>query len=333
MNAHEIALIGPDGLPPLRSHWEELWSEVADASPFQSPAWLLPWAEVYAPGRCIAAALWRGQRLAALVPAFAWNGELLLAGTGPSDHASALFAPGTEYAAPALLRALTKSAAEGLARIDLQQLPKDSPFAKAGPDDMAGGMERSDSSVVLALDGDSGMANVSNRTRSNWRYSVRRLQRKGATIDLVPDEQAAAGQADLERLHSMRWQAEGEEGVLSNSLARRHLCRAVPQLAAVGLLRMHRVRLDGQTVGILFAMRGAKSTCYYLSGFDPALAKLSLGTALVGTAIARAAAEGCAEFDFLRGQEGYKYRWGGKDRPTFRRVINVLAQARAAAFA
>jgi CelD/BcsL family acetyltransferase involved in cellulose biosynthesis len=38
---------------------------------------------------------------------------------------------------------------------------------------------------------------------------------------------------------------------------------------------------------------------------------------LIGEAIAMAAAEGAASFDFLRGAEPYKYRWGAIDQPMF----------------
>jgi CelD/BcsL family acetyltransferase involved in cellulose biosynthesis len=42
---------------------------------------------------------------------------------------------------------------------------------------------------------------------------------------------------------------------------------------------------------------------------------------LVGCAIEAAAEEGAREFDFLRGREAYKYRWGARDRPTFGRRL------------
>jgi Acetyltransferase (GNAT) domain len=45
-------------------------------------------------------------------------------------------------------------------------------------------------------------------------------------------------------------------------------------------------------------------------------------TALViDYAIRAAVREGAAEFDFLRGREAYKYRWGATDRLTYRRRL------------
>jgi CelD/BcsL family acetyltransferase involved in cellulose biosynthesis len=284
-------------LKAIRPEWESLWASVPDASPFQHPAWLLPWTQAYAPGRMAAAALWDGDRLAALLPVFVWNRALLLAGTGPSDHSSLL------GSAEALIHAAAEAVAEPFDRIDFQQLPSQSPLAT----------DSGEPCMVLELRGSAGMAAVSKRMRSNWRYSVRRLERKGAVIDLVTAEAEAAA-ADLGRLHALRWREKGKDGVLSDDLAACHLQLAIPQLAGAGLLRMHRLRAGDETIAILFAMRGGRSTCFYLSGFDPDWKRLSPGNALVGAAIAQAAAESCTEFDFLRGQEPYKCKWGAKAR-------------------
>ena len=313
--------IAPGQLQLIRPEWEKLWREVPQASPFQSPAWVLSWVQVYAPDRCWAAALWRDGQLAAFVPAFVWNGALLLAGTGPSDHASALIAPRAESAVPDLLRVLATSVAQPFKRIDLQQLATSSPLSHTRIENFVGDSVPANPCPVLTLGGEDGMANVPKKTRSNWRYAVRRLEREGARIDLVREEEAAAAVRELERLHSMRWEAEGKLGVLADELAAGHLRLAVPELARAGILRMHRLHWEGEAIAILLAMRGARSTCYYLSGFEPKWARLSPGTALVGAAIARAASEGCEEFDFLRGQEDYKYAWGATERPMLRRVI------------
>jgi CelD/BcsL family acetyltransferase involved in cellulose biosynthesis len=259
------------------------------------------------------------------VPAFVWEGELLLAGTGPSDHASALFASGTEDTASDLLRTLADSVAEPFNRIDLQQLASSSPLLHIRIDNSVGASESADPTLALALEGEEGLENVPKKMRSNWRYSVRRLEREGARIDVVSEEEAAGAVSELERLHSIRWRPKGEPGVLADELAARHLRLAIPELARAGLLRMHRLHREGEAIGILFAMRGAHSTCYYLGGFDPKWARLSPGTALVGSAIAYAASEGCTEFDFLRGQEGYKYGWGATERPMLRRIIILPA--------
>jgi CelD/BcsL family acetyltransferase involved in cellulose biosynthesis len=86
------------------------------------------------------------------------------------------------------------------------------------------------------------------------------------------------------------------------------------------------LRLDGGIVAVLYALvdppgRAARRLYLYLSGFDPALERLSPGMLLVGRAVEAAIAEGLAVADFLRGRERYKYFWGAEDQPTFRRRL------------
>jgi len=50
----------------------------------------------------------------------------------------------------------------------------------------------------------------------------------------------------------------------------------------------------------------------YIGGFAPEFAQLGAGRLIMNAIIDQAAAEGATEFDFLRGQEDYKLRWGGK---------------------
>lgn len=317
-----IAVVGPGELQSIRSDWEALWTTGRDSSPFHHPAWLLPWAEVYAPGRCWAVSCRAGGKLAAVVPLFIWEGALLLAGTGPSDHASALFAP-EFHSRSAMLGALAESASEKIGRIDLKQLPPGSPLLEAtAPADFRSCIEPGEPCLAVPLSGENGMAAASTRTRSHWRYAIRKLEREGAVMDLVAEGEAPQAAVELERLHALRWNAEGQDGVLADGLAERHLRLAIPELARAGLLRMHRLRLGGETVALVFAMRGSRSTCSYLSGFEPALQKLSPGTTLVGMAITEAAREHCDTFDLLRGDEAYKLKWGAKPQARFRRVLS-----------
>lgn len=63
----------------------------------------------------------------------------------------------------------------------------------------------------------------------------------------------------------------------------------------------------------------------YIGGFDPRFAACSPGALVLEHALAEAVRERASEFDFLRGREAYKYRWGGRDRPQYRVRIDVRA--------
>ncbi|MCU0476705.1 MAG: GNAT family N-acetyltransferase, partial [Anaerolineae bacterium] len=55
----------------------------------------------------------------------------------------------------------------------------------------------------------------------------------------------------------------------------------------------------------------------YNSGLNPAHAPLSPGIVLLCHLIRWAAENGMTAFDFLRGNEEYKYRMGGIDQPLY----------------
>lgn len=56
---------------------------------------------------------------------------------------------------------------------------------------------------------------------------------------------------------------------------------------------------------------------YYIGGFDPDAARFSPGSLIIWLALQYAEQDGCRFFNFLRGAEPYKYRWGAEDDETF----------------
>jgi CelD/BcsL family acetyltransferase involved in cellulose biosynthesis len=72
---------------------------------------------------------------------------------------------------------------------------------------------------------------------------------------------------------------------------------------------------DGRRIKAEYTASSRRDCTYYLGGFEPEHARLSLGTILTARAIRHAIeADGAREFDFLRGDEPYKYTWGAQDR-------------------
>ena len=86
---------------------------------------------------------------------------------------------------------------------------------------------------------------------------------------------------------------------------------------------------------MLYGLAAKGRFYHYLGGFDPELHQLSLGTLVIGHAVAQAVDEGLREFDFLRGREAYKYHWGTIDRPSYARRLwpRASAQVRSAVLA
>lgn len=90
-----------------------------------------------------------------------------------------------------------------------------------------------------------------------------------------------------------------------------------------GTLQLMFLEVDGQKAATLFNFDYAGRIWVYNSGLDPDLfAALSPGVVITAKAIELAIEEEREEFDFLRGDEAYKYRFGAEDTAIYRLQIS-----------
>ena len=324
-SARSVEVLGSlSELASLRAEWWPLWHALRQPVPFLSPPWLLCWARHYAPDRTRAIAVREHGVLVALLPFFSWRGELLLAGTGPSDYGDALIAPGREELASVLLDALASMAgALGCARIDLQQLFPDSPLLRAPtPRGWQSVVRDGELCTIARAHGEDGLGCINGKTRRNLRLAQRNLALEGEVgiAPLSKPEWRGAART-LEWLHGRRWRQRGESGQLADPLMCAFMRSVIPDLGEAGLLRFYRLKCDNRPLAAAFVMRCGRSAHFYLTGFDPAWSRFSPGLLTVVAAMRGAFAEGVDEFHFLRGREAYKYRIGAEDRPMFRRAL------------
>ncbi|MGN6790738.1 MAG: GNAT family N-acetyltransferase [Rhodanobacteraceae bacterium] len=317
----------PD-LAALRAHqaqWFSLWRNTPDATPFQSPAWLLCWAKHYAPDRTGAIAVLDGGELLALLPYFTWNDTVWLAGTGTSDYGDALVARRAAQLVDALLEKLAAVARDGgCARIDLRQLrPGSALLSATAPAGWRDEIMSGETCMSVPLHGEAGLGAASQRWRHNIAYARRRLGRIGPwTMQRVPPEESSHAADVLLGLHARRWGARGEpSGVFADAMLRDFVHDVIPRLGSTGLLRMYALKLDHRPVAATFAMHAPGATHVYSTGFDPEASRYSPGLLSMAGAISGATAEGDRVAHFLRGRESYKYHLGATECATWRRVL------------
>ena len=321
----EIGIVNDEAaLSALEPEWRELWERDPTATPFQSPAWLVPWVRTFAGPDWLVAAMRRRGRLMAVLPLFCVDDvhgrRLMSMGAGISDYGDGVFDPevGCEEASM-LIMALNDWPA-----IELLQIPRESPLlTAAAPRGWSDYQCPAEPCPVIPLP-----AVLSSGMRQNLRYYRGRVERNEIKHALLSSRDGALPALEcLFALHGARWESRGSPGVLSNEKVRCFHRQAVPALADAGLLRMHVLHRRGTPIAVGY-MLTAKARAYdYITGSDPDLAALGLGTVLIGCAIQAAAEEGVREFDFLRGREDYKYRWGARDRPTFARRLRSVKEA------
>lgn len=318
----------------LRPEWEALWQAVPEATPFQSPAWLIPWWRHIGEGALLTLALREAGRLVGLFPFYRYvrpgSGERLLfpLGIATTDYLDALVRP--DRRAPALAAIGRHLALRADADAwEWPQLRAGSPLLDLPPPPgWAEEIAAADPCPCLCLpdSADALPARISAKTLRDLRTVRRRAEQAGPLRWETEAEGIDAPFEALLRLHAARWATRGEGGVLGSAAVQAMHREALPALHRAGLLRFHALRLSGEVVAVLYALVDppgceARRIYFYISGFDPALERLSPGMLLVGRAVEAAIAEGFAVADFLRGRERYKYFWGAEDQPTWRRRL------------
>jgi CelD/BcsL family acetyltransferase involved in cellulose biosynthesis len=317
-------------LAALAPEWQALWRRVPGATPFQSPLWLLSWWRHLGGGELAVLALRQDGRLVGLVLLFvhAEDGlrRLVPLGIGISDYGDALLEPGLEDAGARALSAHLAAAAGQWSRCEFHELPAGSALRRmptpAGWSDAE--CEQS-ACPALALP-----ATLDGLERCLPRKSLRRARRRVQALGSIGFERAGPSTCGpifdaLAALHAERWRSRGEAGVLVSAAVRRFHQSILPGLAAAGLLRLYALRIDGRIVAVHYGFTWRHAHYAYLTGFDPACEHASVGSVLLAHVMEEAVREGCTVFDMLRGREPYKYRWGGTDRPTFRRILRPPA--------
>lgn len=319
-------------LADVQQEWRRLWERSPGASPFQHPAWLVPFSRHLADGEPWVITARRAGALVALAPLClrAAEGERVvsLLGAPVSDDLDALFDP-DHPGAPAELLAYLDQRRALWNRCDFDQLRPASPLL-AAPAPAGWAEEQTPQDVCPALTLAPGapdpLAAVPAGFRARLAQEARRLGRVGAPqFQMAGEQDLPELLGELLRLHALRWATRGEAGVLAHDAVQRFHREAAPGLLAGGVLRLHALRVDGRVVAALHVLQAGDRACYYLGGFDPALARWSVSNLLLLRAMETAAAEGAAVFDFLRGVEPYKYRWGAVNRWTHRRRLWHLA--------
>jgi CelD/BcsL family acetyltransferase involved in cellulose biosynthesis len=313
------ALISTTGqLEALEPEWLELWQRTPDATPFQSPAWLLPWWRRFGSHELSVITLRDNGRLSGVAPLYVLREDDeslgMFLGTGTSDYLDVV-------ANGDLSPVIDQMARLECQMWDLQQLRPSSPMLRfAAPHGWSDVVTDHDRCPVLPI-GDGG-PRLSTHFQKKLRYYRRSLSRLGS----VTFESANASNIEplteaLFDLHTARWQRRGMPGMLADDAIQQFHREVIPRMFASDALRMYGVRIEARIVAVFYGFAHAGTVYYYLSGYDPEMEKLSIGTVLVGHAIDEAVREGGTTFDFLRGAEEYKYAWGAVDRVNRRRQL------------
>jgi CelD/BcsL family acetyltransferase involved in cellulose biosynthesis len=316
-----------DGLAALVPEWNALWHRVPNATPFQSPLWLMPWWHHFGTGVPHIVTARNDDRLIGVLPLYELHEpgciKLLPFGISVSDYLDALVHPAHRDAADALLAAIADI--PSWQECHLPDLPPDAALARANA--APGLIETRNPGPpcpVLGLPGDPAelATVVPRKTLRDVRQAHARSDCLGPVrIEAADPATVDAAFEDLFRLHEKRWRGRGEAGVLADAAVRAFHREAARAFCEAGMLRLYRLWI---AVGVYYGFHCTRKAYGYLGGFDTDMTRLSPGAQLLHHTICAATADGAHEFHFLRGGESYKYAWGAVDRFNSARTLRRL---------
>jgi CelD/BcsL family acetyltransferase involved in cellulose biosynthesis len=326
-----------DTLTALAPAWWDLWRRTPAATPFQSPAWLIPWWRRFAPGDLFTTAAYRCGRLIGLAPFYIEDGahgrRILPVGISLSDYLDVLLDPHDAEAGHALVQAALRENASWDAWCLEELRPEAAALRLRVPLACTEELIQQSACPVLTLEGSQNLTNILPKTKRRKINMARNRAARRGSVTIEQADAATVGPAldHLFRLHGARWESRGEAGVLADNPVQNFQRDAAPALQAEGLLRLYVLRIGDAVAAVYYGLAHNGEAYAYLTGFDPAYEFESPGTIIVAHAIEQALAESARAFHFLRGQEPYKYEWGAVDRwnrrREFRRAKSHVAAA------
>lgn len=316
--------------------WDRLCLSDPGATPFQTSAWALAWWRHFGRGAHHCVAVRDDGELIGLAPWYVARfpmRRMAFLGTGCSDYLDILVR--ADHRSEVMLRLLEalRDQRQEWDYLDLQQTPPSATALElAEIDPKRFKVSPHSTCPYLLLAGQDGMKRVPTSLSKNLRYSLRRLSDTGEVRFRCADETNLEKDLDaLFHLHMSRWRSRGLPGVFASKRVQAFHREVAARFLKSGHLRLHLLELGGRVLAAALCYVFHGRAFYYGGGFHPDAAAFSPGSLIVGEAIRAAAAEGCREFDFLRGEEAYKRRWGCLTRRNHRIVAATNPVARSIA--
>ena len=320
-----VQLHADGDLEALLPAWEALFDADPQANPVLAPgfgeAWLCHWAP---PGvRPWVLAAYDGEELCGLAPfVLRRRGPLrtlLPLGFWVANWWDVLALPGRrDDAARALAHGLAARRGAWDALL-VDTLVPGSPF---GPALRAAGLHahrrgtRPYPAMDLPESFDAYLQSLPRKHRTRVRRSLRELDGGALTLGEVTEPAALSRTvARWQEIRERWWRERGRDLNPDHSRPafRAFMDAMLQRLVPARRAAVWELRRDQELLGVTINLCDERTFFWWLSGFEPAAAPLGPGKLVIAESIRRSIAAGRTRYDFMLGDEDYKYWFGGSD--------------------
>lgn len=298
--------------------WDDLLGRARFRPPFMSWIWQHAWTRAFAPGRRleIRTVSDGDGRLVAVLPLYEADPDVLrlIGGVDVSDYLDLIAEAGREEEVwVALLQARLASRALW----DLHAVPGASATVALLPrlgesHALAVASAVEDRCPVLALPAswEAYLASLPGKHRHEITRKMRRLQREVPDARVSSAATRALVEARLGDFLQLHRRSRVGKAKFMDERMERFFHEATTALADRGALRLWFLDSDAGPLASFITLEWDDRVGLYNSGFDPARAALAPGLVLLAHVVQDAIARTKGRFDFLRGEERYKYEFG-----------------------
>jgi CelD/BcsL family acetyltransferase involved in cellulose biosynthesis len=305
--------------------WQALHAVSALRSPFLSWTWQSEWARAFAGDARleIRRVTDEAGRVLGLLPLYeAEPGVLrLLGGVDVSDYLDLLAEAGRESEVWA---ALLASRPATRPTWDLHSVPPGSPTVERLPAlateqgiEVSVGVE--ERCPVLELPGtwEAYLAGLSGKHRHEMLRKMRRLEREIPEARALGFASREAVESRFDEFLTLHRQSRVGKARFMDERMEAFFRRVAALLAAAGGLRLWLLEAPGGPLASFLTLEWNGTVGLYNSGFRPEAAALSPGLVLLAHVVRDAIERGRRRFDFLRGEERYKYEFEPSPEPVY----------------
>ena len=335
-----------NALTQLKEEWHTLYTQTSSASIFLTWEWMYTWWQNYRPKlntpRLHLVAFYDNEdTLKALIPLFTYKqGRLSVCaflGTlyESSDYLDILVHPDISDAS--LLKAMQSIPVDKLmAHSDIWLISnafKDARLTQLARSLFPAALyEQRRTSVCPYLPLPENEEALFKQLSKNMKSTLRRTRNKinkdpQFSIDLI-DKTELIDEAvtELFRLHNLRF-TDKKQATKFNYQQRGTFHKKIARLWLThDRLRFYRIRYANEAIGFLYCYYHNNTILYMQAGFHPDYGKYGLGNQLMLRAMNDGMAAGAVEFDFMRGNESYKYKWTSRFRELYTTRIALTSR-------
>ncbi len=176
--------------------------------------------------------------------------------------------------------------------------------------------------IALNSDFEAYLAGIEKKQRHEIRRKMRRAAESEVPIHFYILEDASALESEMEAFFQLMAQDSNKAGFLKPAM-REHMSAIIRSAFSQGYLWLAFLTVDGVKAAAALNFDYKNKLWGYNSGVSHDFMELSPGWVLLSHQLQWACEHGRYEFDFMRGDEEYKYRFGGVNKYVMRAILTL----------